>query len=138
MFAYRHFSELINAVSRKKSDRDKSIIKKSNSIIWFLFVQLAVKLEFKFDSIRQLKSKKKFENLLRDFLLSITEYLLDQQLVQQLVQQLRCSITTKSDIVFNNKKLSLINNEFKLDLRYRYRRSYKVLQRKTQKSIYIR
>ena len=137
-FAHRHFPELVNAAPRKEPDRDKPIIKEPNPITWFLFAQLAVELGFKSDSIRRLKSKKELENSLRDFLLPVTEHLLDQQLVQRLVRQLRCSITTKSDVAPNNEKPSLVDNESKLDLRHRCGRPYEVSQREARKSMYIR
>jgi len=85
-----------------------------------------MKLKFRFDSIRRLKSKKKLKNSLRHFLLPIIEHLLDQQLVERLMRQLRHSITTKLDATPNNEKLSFVNNEFDLDLRHRCGRSHKV------------
>jgi len=85
-----------------------------------------MKLKFRFDSIRRLKSKKKLKNSLRHFLLPIIEHLLDQQLVGRLMRQLRHSITTKLDATPNNEKLSFVNNEFDLDLRHRCGRSHKV------------
>jgi hypothetical protein len=85
-----------------------------------------MKLKFRFDSIRRLKSKKKLKNSLRHFLLPIIEHLLDQQLVERLMRQLRYSITTKLDATSNNEKLSFVNNEFDLDLQHRCGRSHKV------------
>lgn len=54
------------------------------------------------------------------------------------MRQLRRSITTKSNVVPNNQKPSLVDDETNLDLRHRCRRSYEVSQREARKSMYIR
>jgi len=135
-FAHRHFPELVNVAPRKELDRDKPTIKEPNPITWYRFAQLALDLGFMSDPMVRLRSQKKLEDSLRDFLVPITEHILDRKLVGQLVRQLRRTIVAKRDAGTSNEKPLIVDDKADVDLRHRCGRPYEGSQDEARRSLY--
>jgi len=135
-FAHRHFPELVNVAPRKELDRDKPTIKEPNPITWYRFAQLALDLGFLSDPLLRLRSKKKLEDSLRDFMVPITEHILDRKLVGQLVRQLRRTIVAKRDAGPGNEKPLIVDDKIDVDLRHRCGRPYEASQDEARRSLY--
>lgn len=135
-FAHRHFPELVNVAPRKELDRDKPTIKEPNPITWYRFAQLALDLGFVSDPMLRLRSKKKLENALQDFMIPITEHILDRKLVGKLVRQLRRTIVTKRDSGPSTEKPLIVDDKTDVDLRHRCGRPYEASQDEARRSLY--
>lgn len=104
---------------------------------WYRFAQIALELDFKLSHNSQLGSKEKLESSLLEFLLPITEHIIDQKRIVSLVLRLRRSIVARQTTTPNPSEPPLVNDKAELDLRHRCGRPYELSQSEVRRSLHI-
>lgn len=135
MYAMRHFPDLVNVAPRKEPNKEKPIVKEPDPILWQQFADLALRLGFQSDKMKELGSAEALDRAIRNYLLRITEYISEEESLEAQVTQVKNRLEREDQ---SNSIPALTNDTSDTTLQRRCGRPFEDSQAEAKENLYIR
>lgn len=131
----RHFPNLVNVAPRKEPYREKPIIREPNPVLWYRFANLALRLGFYSQMLKQMGSAAALDQAIRDGFFRVKSGREDSTSHGYQVSVLRQKLETESDPTPETPP-PLTSDNTKIDLQHRYGRPFEDSQEEAKARLF--